>query len=279
MKGNFMIKKRKLIFAAVSIIVSAVYLYRQKNRLELSEYAIKTRKLPTAFDGFKIVQIADLHNKRFGKENRRLIKLIKAQKPDIIVISGDLIDSRHTHMEAALEFIRSAVEIADVFYTTGNHEHRLESPVLTAFFNEMKSAGAIVLEDETVSIEHCGERIYISGMSDRPKPTKESLENLLAPAKDGLSILIAHRPHNAPIYASAGADIAFSGHAHGGLIRLPFIGGIIAPNQGFFPKYSEGVHYFGDKAVVISRGLGSSLCPIRINNRPEVVALTLSSSK
>lgn len=264
--------------ASVLTAASVLYLVYQNNGLTLSEHTYKSAKVPKAFDGFKILHISDLHNKCFGRNNCRLIKLIKAQQPDIILVSGDMADSRHTNLEAALEFVRSASRIAPLYYTTGNHEHRFESCVLTAFLRDIASAGGIVLEDKTALIERSGDRLYITGMSDRPKPTRESLENLLSPAKDGLSVLIAHRPQSAPIYAAAGADITFSGHAHGGQIRLPFIGGVLAPNQGFFPKYSEGIHYFGDSAVVISRGLGSSLIPTRINNPPEVVVVTLASS-
>lgn len=267
--------KRKLIFAAAGLTALAACLYNRKNRIMLTGYNLNTVKLPKNFEGFKILHISDLHNKRFGKGNCRLIEIVEEQKPDIIVISGDLIDSRHTDIEAALEFVRSAVKIASVYYTTGNHEHRFKSLFLTAFLNELKSIGVNVLEDETAYIERSGGCIFITGMSDRERPTKESLENLLAPAKGGLSILIAHRPHNAPIYAAAGADVTLSGHAHGGLVRLPFIGGFIAPDQGLFPKYTEGVHYTGDKAIVVSRGLGNSLCPVRINNPPEVVLITL----
>lgn len=274
-------KREKMILAVLSLTASAVmalYLYRQNNGLTLTEYKIKSNKLPGSFEGFKIVHISDLHNKRFGKHNSRLIKLIREQQPDIITISGDLADSRHTDLPTALEFVRLASQIAPLCYTTGNHEHRLDSAVLTKFLDDISAAGGIVLEDSEVFVVRGNDRICIAGMSDRRSPTRESLENLLSPAGDMLSILIAHRPHNAPIYASAGADITLSGHAHGGQARLPFVGGIIAPDQGFFPKYTEGVHYFDGCAAVISRGLGNSLCPIRFNNPPEVVAVTLTQA-
>lgn len=272
-------KRTKTILTALSLTASAamaLYLYRQNSVLTLTEYEVKTNKLPKSFEGFKIVHISDLHNKRFGKNNSRLIKLISEQQPDIITVSGDLADSRHTDLPAAIEFVRLASEVAPLYYTTGNHEHRFDSTALTDFLNGISSAGGIVLEDRAVFIERGCDKICIAGMSDRPTPTRESLENLLAPAKDVFSILIAHRPHNAPIYASAGADISLSGHAHGGQARLPFIGSVISPDQGFFPKYTEGVHYFGSSAAVISRGLGNSLIPIRFNNPPEVVAITLT---
>lgn len=265
------------VFCLAAALIILGYTAYENNTLSISRYTYESEKLPPEFAGFKIAHISDLHNKRFGNEKSRLISLIKKEKPDIIVISGDLLDSRHPDKKAALEFVRLAADIAPVYYVTGNHERRMNDENLDLFLSELENAGAVLLDSRTEAIERNGEKIYISGIFDSFDnmygPSKEYLKKL---CKDGeINLLISHKPQYAEIYTDCGFDLTFCGHAHGGQARLPFIGGVLAPDQGLFPKYSEGTHYFGDKAVVISRGLGNSLVPIRINNPPELVTVTL----
>lgn len=268
-------KKKYAVFAGLIAAIAALagYAVWQNNTITVTEYVFKTEKAGE-FAGTRIVHVSDLHNKRFGKANIRSVSKIKSLNPNIIVISGDLVDSRHTDIPAALEFIRLISEIAPVYYTAGNHEHRFNDEQFKSLMEQIEEAGAIVLENETTLIVKNGEKLYISGLADG-KNIPERATFLLSGTEDGLSILISHRPQFVSEYAEAGADLTFSGHAHGGQVHLPFIGGLIAPDQGLFPKYTEGMHYFGDSATVISRGMGNSLLPMRINNPPEIVVVDI----
>ena len=271
-------KIHKIIAAVIAAVAAAIpYFYWENNSLTVSSYTYETPKAGKEFDGFKVVHISDLHNKRFGKKNSRLIKLIREQSPDIIVISGDIADSRHTDIGAAVEFVSEASGVAPVYYTTGNHECRFSSEKLDRLISGIQTAGGFVLSDETAVIDCNGEKLYITGLADSSLHS-DILDDIMPQATESISLLISHQPQYIDLYTKSGADIPFCGHAHGGQFRIPGVGGFIAPGQGFFPKYTEGMHYRGESAVVISRGLGSSIIPSRINNRPEVVVVTIKSA-
>ncbi len=271
-------KIHKIIAAVIAAVAAAIpYFYWENNSLTVSNYTYETPKAGKEFDGFKIVHISDLHNKRFGKKNNRLIRLMREQSPDIIVISGDIADSRHTDIAAAVEFVSEASEVAPVYYTTGNHEHRFSSEKFDSLISGIQSAGGTVLLDETAVIERNGEKLYITGLADSSLYSGR-LDDIMPEAPESISLLISHQPQFIDLYTQSGADITFCGHAHGGQFRIPGVGGFVAPGQGLFPKYTEGIHYRGDSAVVISRGLGSSVIPSRINNRPEVVVVTIRNA-
>ena len=246
-----------------------------------------SNKIPEAFTGFRIAQVSDLHNAEFGEGNEKLIELLSLSRPDMIVITGDLIDSRHTDIEIALEFARQAIKLAPVYYVSGNHEARVRE------YEDLKmglaEAGVIVLEDQKVQITREGESISILGIDDpsfqedylfgyAASVTSSALSELQNES-EGYTVLLAHRPELFETYVDAGVDLVFSGHAHGGQFRLPFIGGLVAPNQGFFPKYDAGLFSEGSTTMIVSRGVGNSIIPIRFNNRPEIILVTLSNRK
>ncbi len=267
-------KGLKWLIAGTAVAVLATgYCIWQNEDIGISRYTYTSNKITGELDGLKIVHISDLHNKEFGKNNSRLISLISSESPDLIIISGDLVDSRHTDIESALEFVSMAKDIAPVYYSTGNHEERLDKESYAYLLSSLEEIGATVLENELVTVYKNDESFVLFGLKDG---TLEMLENIYSDTEK-LKLLIAHRPQNLEAYNALGADLVFSGHAHGGQVRIPFIGGVLAPDQGFFPKLSEGVHTFDNTMMVISRGLGNSLCPIRVNNRPELVVITLNS--
>ena len=254
--------------------------------LEVNEYEIMSDRIPQGFDGFRIAQVSDLHNAEFGEGNEKLIELLSQTEPDIIVITGDLIDSRHTDIEIALEFARQAIKISPVYYISGNHEARV------AEYENLKmglvEAGVIVLENEKVILEHEEESITLIGLydpsfnedylfGDAASVTNGALSELQNES-DGYTILLSHRPELFDTYVDAGVDLVFSGHAHGGQFRLPFIGGLVAPNQGFFPRYDEGQFSGENTTMIVSRGVGNSIIPIRFNNRPEIVIVELTDA-
>ena len=281
MKHN---KKWKWLSLLVATIVLIGWIAWGNTALQLNEYQIKNENLPESFQGFRIAQISDLHNTEIGEENSRLLEIIQRAEPDIIVITGDAIDSYHTDVEVALQLIEKAVKIAPCYYVTGNHEARFSREVYLDFEKKIDGYGVEVLHDEAVMIERDGEHISLAGLDD---PTFASYHNGIRYSnlssyikelfpEDSFHILLSHRPELFETYVDAEVDLVFSGHAHGGQFRLPFIGGLVAPNQGFFPEYDAGLFSEGRTSMVVSRGIGNSIVPFRFNNRPEVVVVELS---
>ena len=248
--------------------------------------AISSSRIPAAFSGFRIAQVSDLHNAEFGKNNAELLKLLSESRPDIIVITGNLIDANHTDVGIALGFAQESVRIAPTYYVTGNHE--VASQQYDTLKAGLEEAGVIVLEDEAISLEQGGETISLIGLADpdftvkgemfgeAPVMVSAKLKNL----NDGegkYTIMLSHRSELFETYVNCGIDLVFAGHAHGGQFRLPFIGGVIAPNQGLFPKYDAGLYTDGGTNMVVSRGIGNSIIPLRFNNRPEIVLVELNA--
>ena len=279
-------KKRVILIVSVVLLVGlSVWTIWGNTALEINEYTIMSDKLPEAFSGFRIAQVSDLHNAELGEGNKKLIELLSQTDPDIIVITGDLIDSRHTDIEIALNFVRQAIKIAPVYYVTGNHEARVRE--YTELKTGLADAGVIVLENQQVQITREGESITLIGIDDPSfqedylfgdaASVSASALSELQNESDSYTILLAHRPELFDTYVDAGVNLVFSGHAHGGQFRLPFIGGLVAPNQGFFPEYDAGLFSEGVTTMIVSRGVGNSIIPLRFNNRPEIVVAELKS--
>lgn len=276
-------KRSKKWILAFSLIVVIVWTLWGNTALEVNTYEIQSERLPQSFDGFRIAQISDLHNARFGEGNHKLIELLSQTHPDLIVLTGDLIDSRNTDIEVALAFARQAIKIAPVYYVSGNHEARVGE--YGALKRGLAEAGVSVLENQKVQITREGECITLMGINDPSFRTdylfgdEESVARQaildLQEESDGYTILLSHRPELFDLYVEAGMDLVFSGHAHGGQFRLPFLGGLVAPNQGFFPRYDAGLFSEATTAMIVSRGLGNSIIPLRFHNRPEIVVATL----
>ena len=252
--------------------------------LEVNEYEIVSDRIPKEFDGFRIAQVSDLHNTEFGEGNSKLIGLLSQTEPDIIVLTGDLIDSRNTDIEIALAFAREALKIAPVYYISGNHEARVSE--YEGLKMGLAEAGVIVLENQKVEITREGDSITLMGIDDpsfqesylfgdAEGVAKQTIETLQRES-DGYTILLSHRPELFELYVETGMDLVFSGHAHGGQFRLPFIGGLVAPNQGFFPKYDAGLFSEDNTTMIVSRGVGNSIIPLRYNNRPEIILVELN---
>ena len=253
--------------------------------MQVTEIIIESNEIPESFRGFTIVQVSDLHNTEFGEDQSGLLSLIKDAAPDLIAVTGDLFDSRHTDVETAMAFINGAIKIAPVYYVTGNHEARIDE--YAELEEQLKQAGVVVLDDACVEIEYGGESIRLMGVNDPDFIDQgdvyvddayliDAKLKAMPDADSGVyTILLSHRPELFNVYVDNGIDLVLCGHAHGGQVRLPFIGGLLAPDQGLLPQYTEGVYENGQTKMVVSRGLGNSLCPIRINNRPELVVITL----
>ena len=277
--------KRRLALALISaLLVAAIAWIAWGNKaLELNTYTVTSDKLPDSFDGFRIAQVSDLHNVEMGENNERLLTMLREAQPDIIVITGDMIASpRNTRVDVALDFAEQAITLAPCYYVTGNHEQK------TAKYADLKAGltalGVTVLEDERVELERAGEAITVMGVDDPRFHSDASLSDeaimdaklkALVRDEDGYTVLLSHRPELFEVYAEYGLDLVFSGHAHGGQFRLPLVGGVVAPGQGLFPKYDAGLFEEGETHMVVSRGIGNSIIPFRVNNRPEVVLVEL----
>ena len=281
-------KKKTIIIISVMIailVLCALYLHYENTKLQVSHYNIINNNIPVDFNNYKIVQISDFHNTKFKTLTNDLIEEIKEQKPNIIVLTGDLIDSNKTDVEVAINFIKKINNIAPIYYVSGNHEASISS--YTKIKEQLTENKVIILDNKTEVLKINESEINLIGIDD-PRMVYESfvsdseiIKVELDNAKyddDKYSILLSHRPELLDAYVEKELDLVLVGHAHGGQIRIPFIGGVVAPNQGFFPKYTSGIFEESKTTMIVSRGIGNSILPFRINNRPELVVVTLNNS-
>lgn len=259
---------------AAAGLAAAGWLLWGNRAITTTEMTVAHSAVPPAFDGFRIAHITDFHNATFGKGHHRLLARLKAARPDMIAITGDMLDARRTDIPQALSFAAEAVKIAPCYYVMGNHEARI--PTYPVFEAGLQAIGCHVLRSRQVQLERRGEYLTIIGMDD-PAASESFTADLLRLCREsrGFTLLLSHRPERFETYRGAGVHLALCGHAHGGQVRIPLVGGVIAPHQGFFPKYDSGLYTQDDTQMILSRGLGNSLCPLRINNRPELIAVEL----
>ena len=279
--------KKKFIVLAVIVailILLIIWIAYGNTDLEIYKYNVKSEDIPSEFDNFRIVQISDLHNAEFGENNEKLLLMLKQADADIIAITGDMIDSRNTDIDVAISFAQKAVNIAPVYYVNGNHESRVLGEY-EKLKQGLTDAGVTILENSSADITIGDETITLIGIND---PTfcmefvDDTMEQNIAhqlvnviPDNDNYKVLLAHRPEYFDVYAG-NVDLVLSGHAHGGQFRIPFIGGLVAPGQGFFPEYYEGSHIKENTEMIVSRGIGNSIIPFRINNKPEIIVAELT---
>lgn len=279
-------RKRWIVLAALCALLACLIPYLLWANAALTVSHVELDLLPGE-GSFTIAQVSDLHNAEFGGGNRELLAILEEAEPDLIAITGDLIDSRRTDPAPALAFLEGAVELAPVCYVTGNHEFRAYD-AYQGLKSQMEELGVIVLENESMVLEEVPLRVIglddpSFGVRSDPSATPEQILQGALPAlapqageEDLCTVLLAHRPEYVELYAQYGADLVLSGHAHGGQVRLPGVGGLYAPGQGFLPAYTSGLYQIGETSLVVSRGLGNSLFPLRVNNRPEVVLVKLA---
>lgn len=276
---------RKTLIVLLSLLTAfIIYSLWADKALTEREFTIKSKDIPASFNGFRIVQVSDLHNTVFGKENEKLLKRIEAAKPDIIAVTGDIVDSRRTNTEIALNFLEKALSIAPVYYVTGNHESRIENS--KAFLEEIKKLGVKTLENERITLVEENDKITLCGITDPAFSADYLFDNESAVSEhslralgstDTFDILLSHRPEFFDLYTEHGFNLVLSGHAHGGQFRFPFVGGFIAPGQGLFPEFDSGLYEKSSTSMIVSRGLGNSIIPLRLFNRPEIITVVLYS--
>lgn len=276
-----------LIIIAVIAIVFIAFIYVNFNLLQVSNYIIDSSKLPSEFDGYKIVQLSDLHLKEFGKDNITLLSKIDAISPDVIFITGDMVYRRKNGFDIVVKLIENLVKKYNVYYVLGNHEVALRYNQLKAFNNKLKEIGVNLLLDSNTRINKNGEHVNIYGVNFKfnmePKKVNEIMfdkynrifQKQVGKIDDNsYNILLAHDPLNYELYDKYKFDLVFSGHVHGGAIRL-FGKALFSPRRLLFPKYSSGVYTGKNGKMVVSRGLGNSTLKLRMFNLPEIVCVTL----
>ena len=277
--------RRVLAAAGVSVLTAlTVWTAWGNTALQCNAYAVSSPRLPAPFDGCRIAHISDLHNAEMGEQNQHLLALLREAAPDVIAITGDLIDSRRTDVAVALQFAGQAVTIAPCYYVPGNHEARLPEEY-AALKAGLTALGVTVLENQRVTVTKDGAALTILGVRDPSFQTDylpgdtasvmaAQLQGLVGEG-EGFTLLLSHRPELFATYVSFDVDLVLTGHAHGGQFRLPVVGGVLAPNQGLFPQYDAGKYTQGSTTMVVSRGIGNSLFPFRFHNRPEVLLVEL----
>lgn len=277
-------RTKKGLFITFIVLISLIFFfYFQNNSIVTTKITIDSAKVPSSFDDFTIVQLSDLHGKNFGTNQRTLVQKIKKANPNLIVFTGDLIDSRRYHEENSLTLMAELVHIAPIYYVTGNHEWR--SGKFSSLEKKLNHLGVRVMRNSADEITIGTDKIQIIGIDDPAQvnasyaeraTTEEAIVNSMKGLEEGnFKILLSHRPEMFPLYSEYEFDLVFSGHAHGGQVRIPFVGGLIAPNQGLFPKYTFGKYSLDNTTMIVNRGLGNSIIPLRIFNRPELVVVTL----
>lgn len=279
-------KKQKYIKLAITlsiVIVIILFCNFQNKHLETTHYTYAAEQLGADLEGYRIVQISDLHNAKFGKNNQKLVDRIRECEPDMIVLTGDLVDSNHTNVDRAVQFVDEIVKICPVYYVTGNHEYWLEKSEYDELMDGLIGAGVVILDDQVVEISRGDAKFRLVGLDDKSL-ADGTLGTLLNNAqnvahedseKNEFTVVLAHEPQYLARYAGTGVDLVLSGHAHGGQFRLPFVGGIVAPDQGFLPEYTAGEYYMNGTEMIVSRGLGNSVIPVRLFNYPEIVCVEL----
>ncbi len=253
--------------------------------LKLHEIKVTSADLPQSFEGFKVAHISDLHNAEFGKDNKRLLGMLKRAEPDIIAITGDIVDCHRTDTDIAIDFATEASKIAPCYYVAGNHEARIPAD-FEVLLSGLADAGVTVLRNETATITKGNDSITLIGIDD-PDFTVMSysynqsviadmvLKEITPENESEFTLLLSHRPELFETYKANNIDLTLSGHAHGGQFRLPFVGGLYAPHQWLFPEYDSGLYTEDGKNLIVSRGIGNSLFPIRLFNPPEVIVAEL----
>lgn len=275
----------EILLGALGITLVTGFFYYENNGISTTNYEVDCG----IGKDINVVHLSDLHGKEFGKNNEKLKRLILKEKPDLVVVTGDMIDSSLKNMEGVIDFLSDLSKSVKVVYISGNNEQRCKKAEY--IFESLKSKGVIVLRNEIITLSLNEVKVNILGMFEKPKGDLhsslkkingsyayedshklfKSLESL-----EGLKIVLSHYPEIFEAeYSKYDFHIMFSGHAHGGQFRIPIVKrGLVAPGQGFFPKYTEGMHGNKNK-LIISRGLGNSTKITRLFNRPEIVKVKI----
>lgn len=269
-----------LIILALIAAAAAFLIKDSRDDLEISRYEVASQKLPESFDGFKIVQLSDLHGAEFGEDGMELVEKVKELEPDIIALTGDFVTDEGD-LAAVEKLAARLVKLCPVYFVSGNHE--FGSGLAVKVRNILERAGVKYLSNEYLTISRGEDGILLGGVED-PLAYADMLspdelaQKMNDAAPDAFKILLGHRNYWMTEYPELPVDLIFCGHAHGGLIRIPGVGGLIGTDRRLFPDFDAGEYNNGRYTLIVSRGLGNSVSIPRIFNRPEIVCVELSSA-
>ncbi len=280
-------RRRPLIWLGVLLALAAAgaFWFRwQCWGVQTTHTVAELSGLPAGFDGYRIAHLSDLHGHEYGEDSRELVERVARENPDLIVITGDLIDQK-SQLDMVPALARGLSAVAPTYYVTGNHEWALGSKTVKELKALLGESGVTVLSNRWEAVERNGDRLALAGVDDpngyADQTTPEELYAWIQEDSPGLfTLLLAHRNDRFPQYAAAGYGFVLSGHGHGGIVRLPFLGGLIGTNRRLFPQWTSGLYAQGDSVLFVSRGLGNNTVPFqgfRIFNRPELAVVTLKT--
>ncbi len=290
MNKKQLVKKIALSVTGIILIVTTVFLLIGNFAVDVQQIHILSDKIPQSFHNYLIAHVSDYHNRESAIVDKQIIDSLKQEQPDIIVITGDHIDSKSTKVDVALEFTQKLCEIAPVYYVPGNHESnvwRSDEDEFNSLIDGLTDLGVTVLRNSSVKIQNeAGDYFYLHGIDDpyfyggyeQDFQRTEILCNDLNIDDEELNVLLAHHPETLSVYYKYNFDLVFSGHAHGGQITL-FGKAIMAPDQVYFPPYTEGLYKMVDTQLVLSRGIGYSMFPLRVSCKPHLVYAEFKADK
>ena len=276
---------KHLLLGGIFATFLGIFLYKQNNDIEVSTHEFYHEKIPKGFDNYKILQISDLHSKNFGRHNKKLLDIIDALSPNIIVVTGDIYYSYKDKIKHSLALLKKLAKKYPVYFVTGNHEQRDKNWKMHKL--NLKTYGVNIIDEKTVRLKFNSAQIQLAGLKDpsfyhyqhRYKIFPKKIKTLYVKLDKNLfNVLLSHRPDKMEHYAQSGFDLVLSGHAHGGQIRL-FNKGLIAPSEGFFPKFTSGLYKQNQTSMIVSRGLGRTIFFTRLFNKPELILVKLKNCK
>lgn len=271
-------RRKTAVLLVLTALLAAGFLLWGNCTLQTTETALVSPALPPAFDGLRIVELADLHGRVFGRGSRRLLAAVRRAEPDLICIDGDLFDER-TDLAMLPPLLRGLCAIAPVYYVTGNHEWRV--PGLRGILAQMRACGVTVLQDDWRVLRRGEDALIVAGTDDPCGPAErktpaELIADIRAEAGEAaFLLLLTHRNDQLPQWSALGVQAVLAGHCHGGVVRLPFVGGLFGTDRRLFPAWDAGLYRQGETALYVSRGLGYTNVHFRLFNRPEVAVIVL----
>ena len=271
-------RRKTAVLLVLTALLAAGFLLWGNCSLQTTETALVSPALPPAFDGLRIVELADLHGRVFGRGSRRLLAAVRRAEPGLICIDGDLFDA-HTDLAMLPPLLRGLCAIAPVYYVTGNHEWRV--PGLRGILAQLRACGVTVLQDDWRVLRRGEDALIVAGTDDPCGPAErktpaELIADIRAEAGEAaFLLLLAHRNDQLPQWSALGVQAVLAGHCHGGVVRLPFVGGLFGTDRRLFPAWDAGLYRQGETALYVSRGLGYTNVHFRLFNRPEVAVIVL----
>ena len=274
-------KIRRPLALLALFALAAGFVYWQNFTLQVEPVELFFESLPPQFDGLRVAELSDLHGRSFGKNNVRLLRTLQKARPDMICICGDLFDEK-TDLTMLEPLLTGLTDIAPVYYVTGNHEWQVKN--LREILQKMRAWGVTVLENEGRVLSRGGAEMVVAGVHDPCGPydmkTPAALVRELRSAQgNDFILMLSHRNDELAMWSQLGVQLVLSGHCHGGVVRLPFVGGVLGTRRELFPEYDAGVYRQDGTTLFVSRGLGYTNVHFRLFNRPHVPIMILRSGK